>query len=80
MTLEEKRQKIRQHCESWPFPCERCPVSEVIEGRCYQALQRIKAIIQDDSLEDPACFQKIEEIVCALESIGSNGGGRHDFG
>lgn len=38
MTLEEKRQKIRQHCESWPFPCERCPVSEVIEGNesCYE--------------------------------------------
>ena len=55
-------------------------VSEVIEGRCYQALQRIKAIIQDDSLEDPECFQKIEEVVCELESIGSSGGGRHDFG
>ena len=25
-------------------------------------------------------YEKIEEIVCALESIGSNGGGRHDFG
>jgi len=55
-------------------------VGEIIEGHCYKALQKIKAIIQDDSLEDPACLKKIEEIVCALESIGSNGGGRHDFG
>ena len=55
-------------------------VEEVIEGHCYKALQKIKAVIQDDSLEDPECFKKIEEIVCALESIGSNGGRRHDFG
>ena len=55
-------------------------VGEVIEGKCYRTLEKIKAIIQDDSLEDPACFQKKEEIVCALESIGSNGGGRYDFG
>ena len=55
-------------------------VTEVIEGQCYQALEKIKAIIQDDNLDDPECFQKIEAIVCTLEEIGSNGGSRHDFG
>ena len=55
-------------------------IAEVINGKCYQALQRIKEIVQDDSLADDACFMKIEEIVCALEEIGSNGGSRHDFG
>ena len=55
-------------------------VAEVIEGQCYQALEKIKAIIDDDSLKDPECFHKIEGIVCALEEIGSNGGTRHDFG
>ena len=55
-------------------------VADVIEGQCYQALQKIKSIIDDDSLNDPECFHKIEEIVCTLEEIGSDGGCRHDFG
>ena len=54
--------------------------AQIVEGTCYQALQKIKAIIEDDSLEDHECFMKIEEIVCVLEEIGSSGGSRHDFG
>ena len=42
-------------------------------------LKQIKAIIEDDSLEDPECFQKIEEIVNTFEMFGSDGGSRHDF-
>ena len=55
-------------------------LQKVIETQCYQALQKIKAIIEDDSLENPECFMKIEKIVCALEEVGSGGGFRHDFG
>lgn len=55
-------------------------ISKVVEGVCYQALQKIKTIIENDSLEDAACFMRIEEIVNTLEEIGSNGGSRHDFG
>ena len=55
-------------------------VSKIIESTCYQALEKIKAIIDDDSLDDPSCFMKIEEIVNTLEEIGSTGGFRHDFG
>lgn len=47
---------------------------------CYQALEKIKAVVQDDSLSDGECFMRIEEIVCALEDLGSGGGPRHDFG
>ena len=36
---------------------------ELAEMRCYQALKKIKAVIEDDSLEDDGCFMKIEEIV-----------------
>ncbi|MEG1578691.1 MAG: hypothetical protein RR336_08005, partial [Oscillospiraceae bacterium] len=50
--------------------------SQIIEGRCYQALNKIKAVIQDDSLEDKDCFLKIEAIIESLESLGSNGGSR----
>lgn len=48
--------------------------------QCYQALQKIKAVIQNDSLTDNECFMKIEEIICAFEALGSGGGSRHDFG
>lgn len=51
----------------------------VVEMQCYQALQKIKTIIEDDSLNDSECFYKIEEIICTLENIGSDGGIRHDF-
>ena len=61
------------------FPGNTCDITKIVEGECYQALQKIKAIIQDDSLTDIECFVKIEEIVCVLESVGSNGGFRHDF-
>ena len=57
-----------------------CDLEKLVEGECYQALQKIKAIIQDDSLEDKECFMKIEEIVNILESVGSSGGFRHNFG
>lgn len=60
------------------FPNLKFDPAEITEGQCYKALK--KAIIDDDSLEDAECFMKIEEIVCALEEIGSNGGRCHDFG
>lgn len=55
-------------------------MEKIVEGVCYRTLRRIKEIVEDDSLTDEACFWKIEEIVAALEQIGSDGGTRHDFG
>ena len=52
----------------------------IVSDACYQALKQIKDILSDDALEDPECFYRIEEIVCTLESLGTDGGGRHDFG
>jgi len=54
-------------------------LTEIVEMQCYQVLQRIKWIIENDEFSDKDCFMKIEKIVCALEDIGSNGGNRHDF-
>ena len=62
------------------FPDLQMNMTQIIDAKCYQALKRIKAIIEDDSLEDIECFMKIEEIVCTLEELGSSGGSRHDFG
>ena len=53
---------------------------KIVHDKCYQALCKIKEILENDVLEDAACFYKIEEIVCALEELGSDAGARHDFG
>ena len=62
------------------FPDIGFDINSLVEMECYRTLRKIKAIIEDDSLEDKECFLKIEEIICAFEAIGSNGGDRHDFG
>ena len=62
------------------FPNLKISAEEIVETVCYRALKKIKEIIQDDSLSDEQCFEQIEEVVCVLEKIGSDGGSRHDFG
>ena len=55
-------------------------VTAEIEKECMEVLGRIRAILADESVEDPECFERIEQIVCAMESIGLNCGSRHDYG
>lgn len=62
------------------FPDMKLDPAELVELRSYAALCRIKSIVADDTLDDPECFKKIEEIVSTLEFLGSGGGTRHDFG
>lgn len=54
-------------------------LNTILNSVCYYALKKIQDIIKDDSLDDPECFSKIEDIVCVFEEIGSGGGTRHDF-
>lgn len=60
--------------------CDTPDLSKLVESTSYKALQKIKAIIKDDSLEDSECFMKIEQIICILEDMGISCGNRHDFG
>ena len=62
------------------FPDLDTDPAKLIELKSYWALSRIKRIIEDDSLSDAECFQKIEQIIQTFESLGSGGGNRHDFG
>ena len=55
-------------------------INRVVEDVCYKALCDIKDVIENDALDDEECFMKIEEIICIYESLGSDGGFRHDFG
>ena len=56
------------------------PLEEMVAARCFDILWKIKEVIDDESLNDPECFQKIESIIQLLEDAGSSGGVRHDFG
>ena len=51
----------------------------LVHDVCYQTLCKIRAVLDDDTLDDPSCFLKIEEILSIFESLGSDGGSRHDF-
>lgn len=62
------------------IPSLNLEAKEIVESACYRALLQIREILDDDRLDDAACFEKIERIVCVFEEIGSNGGSRHDFG
>ena len=53
---------------------------DLLESASYQALCQIQAILKDDTLSDPECFQKIEAVVQTLEDMGVSCGNRHDFG
>ena len=73
-------QVLAQETMQITFPNLHIDAKEIVEMECYRALLNIKNILEDDSLDDAACFQKIEEIVCTFEDLGSSGGSRHDFG
>ena len=60
------------------FPNLQLNAKEIVEMECYRALDKIRAIIRDEQYTDENCIMKIEEIVCALEDVGSHGGIRHD--
>lgn len=62
------------------FPNLKISAAEIVQKECYRVLNKIKAVIEDDSLEDRECFMRIEKIICAFEEAGSSGGSRHDFG
>ena len=61
------------------FPNLHLDAKEIVDSVSYQALVKIKHILEDDTLQDQECFQKIEEIVYVFEELGSDGGNRHDF-
>ena len=48
------------------------------ESRAMRALEKIRSILNDDSLEDPECFRRIKAILRILEKRGI-GSLRHDW-
>ena len=62
------------------FPNLHLDSSAIIESESMQIVQKIRAIIANDRLDDKECFMRIEEIVSVLEDHGIDCGTRHDFG
>lgn len=52
-------------------------IEKIVSDICFQTLINIHDILDDDSLSD---FDCIEKIVVELEKIDFTGGCRHDFG
>lgn len=58
---------------------DKCNLNEIVESHCYILLNEIKTIINDSSLSDKECFEKIEKIICLFEDYNISCGIRHDF-
>lgn len=52
---------------------------EEIDSDAVRVLQKIKQILDDDTIEDAECFERIERIVNALDAYGIRST-RHDWG
>ncbi len=82
--MELYRDILREILESEEFeillPKWKMKVDEMVEMKCYHALEEIKKILEEDALEDTECFDRIEKIIVVFENLGSGIHGRHDFG
>lgn len=70
---------LREAIANDVIPSLRIDSAKLLELKCYQTILRIYEIVAQDALDDAQCFERVEEIVCALEDLGIGGGNRHDF-
>lgn len=62
------------------LPKWKMSIEGMIEMKCYLALNEIKKILENETLNDSDCFESIEKIIAVFESLGSGIKERHDFG
>ena len=62
------------------IPSLRIDPAALVEMRCYQTIRRIYEIVSNEALNDALIFERVEELVSALDDLGIGGGGCHDFG
>lgn len=61
------------------FPNLKINTEKIVTDACYQAILKIKEIMNDENIDDADCFMKIEGIINTLNDIGVYCGNRHDF-
>lgn len=71
--------ELREQAIKLVLPNIRLDAERLVEMKSYKALEDIRRILDDETLDDPSCFMKIERIVKVYEAMGSDGGCRHDF-
>ena len=52
----------------------------MLRAESFMVLKRIRDILDDHTLDDRDCFDRIEQIVELFEEWGPGAGSRHDFG
>lgn len=68
--------KVLQYCKSQHILDE---AALDIESAALSILAQIKSILDNETLDDPECFQRIEAIINALHAQGLSTS-RHDWG
>ena len=53
-------------------------IQTLLKERSVRVLGEIRRILEEDTTDED-CFSKIEAIVKVYESLGADGGARHDF-
>ncbi|WP_300862426.1 hypothetical protein [uncultured Oscillibacter sp.] len=66
---------VIRHLRGETIPRE---IAGAMESKAVRTLEHIRHILNDDSVDDPDCFLRIEAIVCAMED-GGIPVQRHDF-
>ena len=53
-------------------------IKTLLNERSVRALGKIRRVLDEDTTDED-CFSRIEAIVKAYETLGADGGARHDF-
>lgn len=53
-------------------------LKSLLKERSVRALGKIRRVLDEDTTDED-CFSRIEAIVKAYETLGADGGARHDF-
>lgn len=61
------------------FERQGLPAAEAVESRATALLSQIRDILNDETLDDPDCFQRIEAVVELFHEAGLSTT-RHDWG
>ncbi len=72
LLYKELGKHLIENLDTLPFD-----YTSIIQNRGLRALDEIRAVIQDDRLND---FDMVEAIVCIFEKYGIDAGCCHDFG
>ncbi|MBS6367633.1 MAG: hypothetical protein KH420_09835 [Clostridiales bacterium] len=52
----------------------------ITELKCYHILAQIRQVLNNETLTDTDCFERIEEIIKIFDAHSITGLNRHDFG